>query len=248
MPERETTRGLGGRFPTWPLATIGGFVLGVGGLLVGLKLTHEPATTVAGFRPSPPSIPSSVQPATAPSEEVVDLDDTSSAIQSLSAGASPEVPVATTRPAAVSAQEIFRKASPAVVCILTQNEKGQTVGQGSGFFVGSDGLIVTNLHVLGQARSAKVIEADGPKWQVLGVAATDTDNDLAIIKIEKKPTVTLALSQESRPPIGTHVWAIGSPEGLTNSISEGIVSGLRELPGKRKIIQTTAAITHGSSG
>jgi S1-C subfamily serine protease len=227
-------------------------VSATGGLLLGLGAlgffcaTHKPSISSAMTQTDPLAQPE-INPSTAPSDELL-----SSAPATAHA---PTTQTATTAPSeaprvstALSAEDLFRRYSPGVVCIFGQNSKGQDMAQGSGFFVSDDGLIVTNLHVIGQAQSGRVQTADGTTLRVVGVSAVDSDHDLAVLKVDHKPAVTLTLSADSHPPIGTRVWAIGNPEGLTNTISEGIVSGVRQLSSKRSYIQTTAPMSHGSSG
>lgn len=146
------------------------------------------------------------------------------------------------------ASELFSRTSPAVVSIITQDKNGKDLSLGSGFYVSDDGLIVTNQHVIQLARAAKVVQADGKALSVTGVAAVDPGYDLAVIKVDAKPTAKLALASETDAQVGMRVWVIGNPQGFTNTISEGLVSGIRTRPGDRREIQTSAAVSHGSSG
>ena len=162
------------------------------------------------------------------------------------------------KPAAVAAgaltpDELFAKASPSVVQVEVRDGDMKPVGQGSGFFVSADGLLVTNHHVIANASFASVRTASGTML-VEGVAASDPGADLALLKVSVKSVPFLKVAEGAAPPVGTRVFAIGNPEGLTNTLSEGLVSGFRTFPGRtekspeRAFIQTTAAISHGSSG
>jgi tetratricopeptide (TPR) repeat protein len=149
----------------------------------------------------------------------------------------------------VSAEVLFRKASPAVVRVDVRDNSSHKI-QGSGFLISEDGLVVTNYHVIRGAVDALIVFSDGSKHQVEGVAATDSHSDLAILKVEGGPFPFLELAGNEPPSVGSKVFAIGSPQGRMNSISEGIVSGHQPLVDDSSIvaIQTTAAISHGSSG
>lgn len=144
--------------------------------------------------------------------------------------------------------ELFAKASPAVVRVVVRDKYFKTIGMGSGFFVSSDGLLVTNYHVIQGADFATVLLFDGTTLFVDGVGASDEQNDLALLKVNGSELPFLTLSETGVPIVGTKVYAIGNPKGLTNTFSEGVVSGLRESADGRLIIQTTAAISPGSSG
>jgi hypothetical protein len=143
---------------------------------------------------------------------------------------------------------VFAQASPAVVQVVIQNKQGSDVGSGSGFLVKSNGYVATNYHVIKKAHSAYVVLADKTKLMAEGVAATDDVADIAIIKvaglIKAKP---LELIREGMPPIGAKVYAIGSPLQLSNTLSDGLVSGHRKI-GENLMIQMTAPISPGSSG
>jgi len=138
--------------------------------------------------------------------------------------------------------ELYEQVSPAVVAI----KAGRATG--SGFIVTSDGLILTNRHVIEEASSpVTVVMEDGRELEgdILGVAENQVD--LAAIQIRNKnnfPTLPLAPAGSAR--VGQSVYAIGSPFGeFHNSFTEGIVSGIRE---RGSIIQHDATINPGNSG
>jgi len=127
-------------------------------------------------------------------------------------------------------------------------------GQGSGFIIRSNGLIVTNAHVVSGADTVTVTMKDGRelKGRVLGA---DSLTDVAVIKVEATnlPTVTLGNSERLRP--GEWAIAIGNPLGLDNTVTVGIISATGRsssevrVPDKRvNFIQTDAAINPGNSG
>ena len=138
---------------------------------------------------------------------------------------------------------------------------------GSGFIVHRDGYVVTNNHVIDQARQISVELADG-RTLPADVVGADPDADLAVLRIHSpKPLPTLAMGDSSDLMIGEPVIAVGNPLGLSHSVSTGIVSALHrdinptsetqqeqqqsvhgEGAALRDLIQTDAAINPGNSG
>lgn len=137
----------------------------------------------------------------------------------------------------------------AVVLIKTFDKFGDEVGTGSGFIVTSDGKVVTNYHVIDQAYSAQAITSNNKTYKVAGVYDYDIERDLAIIKLENASSLPVVkLGNSDKVAIGDEVVAIGSPIGLQNTVSNGIVSSLRTLEDNNKYIQTSAPVSPGSSG
>ena len=146
-----------------------------------------------------------------------------------------------------SPSEVFARCSPAVVRVYAFDAQGQR-GQGSGFVLSTDGLIVTNNHVIDGKCTYQIAFGDDRLIPVERIVAIDRSADLALLKVDAKGIPMLKLFPGAMPAIGTRVYAIGSPRELSNTLSEGLVSGLRhETPGVTHI-QTTAPISPGSSG
>ena len=126
------------------------------------------------------------------------------------------------------------------------NEDGEKTGQGSGYVFSGDGVVITNYHVVRGAKSLKVHVHSKDSLPVDTVLGYSIDADVAAIQV---PASLPALEAETAEPVkvGDRVVAIGAPLGLENTVSEGIVSALRNLGGTN-IIQTTASISPGSSG
>jgi hypothetical protein len=147
-----------------------------------------------------------------------------------------------------SLSELVKSSVDSVVLIVISDENNKQVAEGSGFIISSDGKIVTNHHVIAGAHSAIVKLNNGAFFAVDGVIADDPDHDLAVIKVSGKNLPSLALADSDSLSPGDHVLAIGSPLGLENSVSDGIVSAFRDDPKGRSWIQTTAPASHGNSG
>ncbi|HKQ73859.1 MAG TPA: trypsin-like peptidase domain-containing protein [Blastocatellia bacterium] len=146
-----------------------------------------------------------------------------------------------------SPSEIARDQSKAVVIIEALDERGSVTGQGSGFIVTPQGAVVTNLHVVQGAASLRVKLPSGDTYKTSDLIDVDDAKDIAIVKIKgfKLPMVTLGDSDKAEN--GEAIVAISSPEGLVNSISTGVISGVRRFDTHR-VFQITAPISNGSSG
>lgn len=146
-----------------------------------------------------------------------------------------------------SPSEIAREQSKAVVIIEALDERGNVLGQGSGFIVTPNGAVVSNLHVVQGAASLRVKLPGGDAYKTADLVDADDAKDIAIIKIKgfKLPAVTLGDSDKAE--VGEAIVAISSPEGLVNSISTGVISGVRRFDTHR-VFQITAPISNGSSG
>ena len=120
---------------------------------------------------------------------------------------------------------MFDKNSPAIVTIQTPS------GFGSGVLVDPTGVIVTNLHVVEGDSSATVTLANGDIYDDVQVIAVDERRDIVIIKIAGFQLPTVEFGDSDDVVVGEGVFAIGSPQGLDLTISDGIISGKRRDPG-----------------
>jgi hypothetical protein len=144
-----------------------------------------------------------------------------------------------------TANEVYKRVSPAVVLIKTDK------GAGTGFIIASTGIIATALHVVDGASKVAVKTQAGDIFDGVSLLAKDERRDVAILKVGgfDLPTVNLGNSNDLNP--GDQVFVIGNPLGaeqLQTSISNGIVSGIRDLGDGYKVIQVTAPISPGNSG
>jgi S1-C subfamily serine protease len=122
----------------------------------------------------------------------------------------------------------------------------QPISLGSGFVV-DNGKVITNVHVMKGAVYGEIIEDQTKKThKIVGYLAIDKINDLILLSVPTLEVDKLALSEKT-PEIGEKIYAIGNPKGLSGTISEGIVSGIRKIE-NNDLIQITAPISPGSSG
>lgn len=128
---------------------------------------------------------------------------------------------------------VVKRTNDAVVLIVTSDSFGKEISLGSGFIVSPDGRIVTNYHVIKGGHSAVAKLSNGASFPVEGLIASNTDKDLAILKVPGRNLPHLDLADTEKLQIGDHVVAIGSPLGLEGSVSDGIVSAVREEGGKK---------------
>lgn len=144
--------------------------------------------------------------------------------------------------------EIIRKTMPGVVSIVLYNAEGKPASSGSGFLVASDGVVVTNYHVIQGGGAAKVITKQGEEFEVKGVLAFDRAKDFAILKIPGFDLPVTPLGNSNYTEVGEGVLAIGDPRGFTGSVSSGILSAKGREERGSTWIQTTAPVSPGNSG
>ena len=151
-------------------------------------------------------------------------------------------------PKLLSAKDIYEKCSPAVFFIETFDMYGGALARGSGFFIDKNGMAVTNLHVLDGAFSAKATLTDGRELTVSNVISANIGSDIAVIQVNGTNFPYLKMGDSQKTKGGEKIYTIGSPMGLSNTISEGIVSNPNRKVGENEYIQLSAPISHGSSG
>ena len=148
---------------------------------------------------------------------------------------------------AQSPQQIAQKAFRSTVLLVMEDDNGQPLSLGSGFFVG-DGQIATNLHVVeNAARGYAKLVGQETKFNIEGYTAIDEKRDLIILKVPAYGTRAISLSNSDFAQVGEIVYAIGNPRGLEGTFSDGIISSIRPI-GNDKLIQITAPLSPGSSG
>ena len=143
----------------------------------------------------------------------------------------------------------YEKLSESVVKVECYDEDGNEYATGSGVVVLYNNVVVTNYHVVSEdAYSFVVIADDGQSREVTSVIAYDENKDIAILQLGEATNITpLPIGDSTILKRGDKVFAIGSPLGLLNTVTEGIVSGFVK-DGDITAIQTSAPISQGSSG
>jgi tetratricopeptide (TPR) repeat protein len=144
---------------------------------------------------------------------------------------------------------LIKRIAPSIVSVFTYDNKGEFLKLGSGFFISQSGDIITNYHVLQGANSAEIKTSDGKTYPITYIVAEDEQNDIIRLSVDilSKYVHSLSLSA-TVPEVGEKIIVYGSPLGLEKTVSDGIVSAIREISDFGKIIQITAPISPGSSG
>lgn len=159
-----------------------------------------------------------------------------------------ELALGQTQSVGTTAGEIYKKSSPAVVLIELYDPKGEVSKRGSGFLVSAEGAILTNYHVIAHSKQATVRLANEDAYDTVEVLDIDKRKDIALVKIKAIGLPYLALGRSSTVEVGDTVFALSNPLGVfQNTLSQGIVSGIRQGDGYR-YLQISAPISHGSSG
>lgn len=168
--------------------------------------------------------------------------------------ATPRVPSTSAVPVDPFSKITRQMAAVLTIYIYDRNEK--LIGQGSGFILKPDGLSATNFHVLEEAYRAEASLGDGRIFHVLRIQAYDKDLDVALFQLGREigkliewpddlPVLTPGSSSTLR--IGDRIVTVSSPKGLTNTLTDGLVSSIRQN-GPFSILQISAPISPGSSG
>lgn len=154
---------------------------------------------------------------------------------------------------------LYKRVSPSVVNITSRTVAFDFFygavpqeGQGSGFVIDKEGHILTNYHVVAEARQVEVTMSNRKKYkaQIIGL---DPAHDLAVIRIDAPNIVPAVLGDSKGLVVGQKVYAIGNPFGLNGTMTRGIISSIRSIRGAENTpiddaIQTDAAINPGNSG
>ena len=151
--------------------------------------------------------------------------------------------------AAASLTELVKSIQPAVATVVAYDVNNNVANIGTGFFVNKYGHLITNHHVLVGRFSAEIRTADGGIYRIRTIVAENQDTDLIKVSVDipQDKVRWLQLSDEV-PPVAQRVVVVGSPMGLEQSVSDGIISSVREIPGLGTFFQMSAPISPGSSG
>ncbi len=145
---------------------------------------------------------------------------------------------------------LVKKIQPAVVTIVTYDINRKVSDLGSGFFVDDQGHLITNYHVLKGAYAADVKLSNGINRPIDLIVAENESADLVKVRVDISgtPPIQWVPLADTEPAIGEQVLVVGSPLGFEQTVSEGIVSAVREISVVGKIFQLSAPISPGSSG
>jgi len=133
-------------------------------------------------------------------------------------------------PISIAAEEIsslVEQVTPGVVLIKTYDLNGNELGQGSGFIINKDGDVITCYHVMRGYSSANVTTSDNKEYRVKNVTAMNKSDDLARITLSTNEHFNALKINTTMPKVGQEIIAIGGPLGLNNTVSQGIVSAIR---------------------
>ncbi len=231
-------------------------------IFVTTNVSNQPSNNIPNIIPPEYNytMPEIQQEATTPTKSHDESDYSDKIIKDFKGIALDDKPKDATTNKGYNAESAFNKASQSVVGIVCYTDKVTNVedcdSQGSGIIITADGYVVTNAHVIGNSRTAyliQVITSDGKTYNA-GVVGYDTRTDIAVLKMDNAKNLKPAsFGDSAKITLGEDIIAIGNPGGLDyqNSITKGIVSAInRELSSASLVryIQTDAAINPGNSG
>ena len=148
-----------------------------------------------------------------------------------------------------SIPEIAKKWGKSIALIKSMDKNNKIIGQGSGFAISRNGAIVTNYHVVESAYNVSIEFINGRFYQEAHLIAVSSEQDIAllIITAEAVEITPVILGDSDDLQVGERIVAIGNPYGWQNTVSDGLISGIREVNGC-SLLQITAPISGGSSG
>jgi hypothetical protein len=145
---------------------------------------------------------------------------------------------------------LIKEVRPAIVTIQTYDRSGEERSLGSGFFINDKGHLISNYHVIEDSYYAIIKFSDGKETKVYTNKAIGIDRKADLVKIQvklQKPSANYLKIAESPPEVGERIIVVGSPFGLEQTVSDGVISGIRQVD-DLKFIQISAPISPGSSG
>jgi len=145
--------------------------------------------------------------------------------------------------------KLVKEIRPAVVTVIVYDINQAVANIGSGFFIDKYGHLITNYHVLDGKYKAEVKTAEGNTYPIKLIVADNKATDLVKVLVDIPPKkFKWVKTADSLPSIAEQVLVVGSPMGLEQTVSEGIVSSIREIPSVGDFFQMSAPISPGSSG
>ena len=151
--------------------------------------------------------------------------------------------------AEIDLTELVKIIQPAVATVVAYDVDNNVANIGTGFFVNNKGHLITNYHVLAGKFSAEIKTADSSTYPIKAVIGENQATDLIKVLVDIPPEKLRWIEvSEEMPPVAQRVMVVGSPMGLEQSVSDGIISSVREIPGIGTFFQMSAPISPGSSG
>ncbi|MCY2962265.1 MAG: trypsin-like peptidase domain-containing protein [Planctomycetota bacterium] len=144
-------------------------------------------------------------------------------------------------------EQLTESAKKSIVVISFTGRDGRNSGLGTGFVISADGLIATNLHVIGEGRPLNVQTSDGRNFEVKSIEAFDRHVDLALIRVDATDLPALPLGDSDAIRQGQSVIVLGNPRGLKYSVVAGVISGVQEID-RKTMLQLAIPIEPGNSG
>jgi serine protease Do len=228
------------------ISAIGLLAVGAATGLSAQALLHPQAAPATGTTAPPATAAHLVPPTSAPNYRAIVAENQASVVGITTAGAMP----ASQQAPAFGGPNDDNPLSQFFHGIPMPRGHGVVHGQGSGFIVSPDGLVLTNAHVVDGATQVTVKLSDHREFKAK-VLGADRSSDIAVLKIDAHDLPTVQLGNSDQLGVGDYVLAIGEPFGLEETATAGIVSAKgRTLPGDGYVpfIQTDAAVNPGNSG
>ena len=149
--------------------------------------------------------------------------------------------------AEIPISELFKKHVDSIVLIGVVTKRNKVSRVGSGFFVSEDGYIVTNYHIVEKAINIFVKLKSNHAYSSVRVVGFDAAKDIAILKIDDNGFKPVTLGNSNHLEIGQKVVTIGNPLGLENTVTDGLISSIRQGEGT-KLLQISVPLSNGNSG
>ncbi len=143
---------------------------------------------------------------------------------------------------------IFKQYADSIVLVGAMDKKGNDNKIGSGFIVSSDGFIVTNYHLVHNAKRVFVKLRNNKGYTRVRVVDVDALKDIALIRVDDRGLKPVKLGNSNRVEIGERVVTIGNPLGLENSVADGLISSVRNSEEGFSLLQISVPLSKGSSG
>ena len=150
-------------------------------------------------------------------------------------------------PVVMEPRKIFERETPAIVTVYSVDSAGKRIAMGSGFIVRSNGVVVTNYHVVQGAADAQIKLKNDEIYENVLVRDYDKRHDVVVLQIRGLNLATVTLGDSATVGLGDRVYAIGHPEGYDYTITDGLVSA-RRVENGTEMLQISVPISHGSSG